>query len=110
MTDTAAQPKLTPTFLKVRDALTAALERGWVVVPKAPGIALVRWAEEKPTPAYVSKSQWPGETYPESTFVSFVYRDGRVSSAIVDVETKPWMGGRDHRVSVKAALEILASH
>lgn len=109
MTDTASQPKLSPNFLKVREALKAPLGRGWQTVPSSPGIACVRWTVEQPTPEY-KRSSWPGETYSENTFVSFIYHDGRVTGTVVAERANPFVGRRDQKVSVKKALEILASH
>lgn len=94
---------------KVREALKDAMARGWERIPASPGCVTLRWSVELPTPERVrTAGWWPGETYDEITFVTFIGVE-RISAVANPTPGNPWVGRRESNVSVKRALELLAS-
>lgn len=68
-----------------------------------PGLR-VRWADELPTPEWVTRRMWPGETYWRHVSVTMT---SETAKPIVRFAWCPWVEARDTDASLERALEIL---
>jgi phage portal protein BeeE len=107
-----AAPKKAPAKKPAERLAEALAEAGWTAEPGPYGITYRDPANDReiPTPDYVTKSMWPGETYTHQRSVTIVPGgNGRPASVLIREHRTPWVTASQRPVSYKAAIEFVTA-
>lgn len=95
--------KLTKTQNEVLAAMLTAVNVGtWTDISRPMVGITIRHTVTEPTPEYVSKAQWSGETYSSHCFLTFV-----ANKILMRDAPAPWVASQDTEIPYWLALEIL---
>ena len=81
------------------ELLAAMKDLDWFIQEIDQRIGSVQFAHQSnyteiPTPNYVTKGQWPGETYSHVWHVVLHVKDHRITSIFLSTHAAPWVNGR----------------
>ena len=95
---------MTKTQKELLAAMIAAVKTGtWTDVSRPMLGVTVRHKIEQPTPDYVTKAMWPGQTYSSCCFLTFTGR-----TVIMRMSIAPWVNSSEFPVPYWLALAVLA--
>ena len=95
--------KLTKTQREVLETMIRGVASGtWTDISRPMVGITIRHTVTEPTPDYVRKTDWSGETYSSHCFLTFV-----ANKILMRDAPAPWVGSQDTEIPYWLALEIL---